>query len=116
MLIYLGRLGPEKNLDKIINVFNRLVKLRESARLLVVGRGSEKDKLVEQVKQLGITDLIHFTGYVPYKDVPSYLLAADIFLTALITEIHPLSVIEEMSAGLPVAGVKTSGVGDIIEH
>jgi glycosyltransferase involved in cell wall biosynthesis len=38
----------------------------------------------------------------------------DIFVTASITEVHPLSVIEAMGAGLPVMGIQSVGVGDTV--
>ncbi len=40
---------------------------------------------------------------------------SDIFVTASVTEVHPLSVIEAMASGLPVMGVHSVGVGDIVE-
>jgi glycosyltransferase involved in cell wall biosynthesis len=63
-----------------------------------------------------LENFIHFTGFVPHQEVPKYLLMADIFLTASTTEIHPLSVLEAMGAGLPIVGINASGVGDVVEH
>jgi glycosyltransferase involved in cell wall biosynthesis len=40
---------------------------------------------------------------------------ADAFVTASVTEVHPLSVIEAMAAGLPVVGIESPGVGDIVK-
>jgi len=40
----------------------------------------------------------------------------DIFATASVTEVHPLSVIEAMATGLPVVGLKSVGVGDTVQH
>jgi glycosyltransferase involved in cell wall biosynthesis len=40
----------------------------------------------------------------------------DIFVTASVTEVHPLSVIEAMASGLPVLGIHSVGVGDTVEE
>jgi glycosyltransferase involved in cell wall biosynthesis len=64
---------------------------------------------------MGIVDQVHFTGMVPYHEIPSYLVAADAFVTASVTEVHPLSVIEAMAAGLPVLGIHSPGVSDTVE-
>jgi len=40
----------------------------------------------------------------------------DAFVTASVTEVHPLSVIEGMASGLPVIGIDSPGIGDTIEN
>jgi glycosyltransferase involved in cell wall biosynthesis len=57
---------------------------------------------------------IHFTGFVPggELEVPEH---GRSFVTASVTEVHPLTVIEAMASGLPVAGIDSPGVGDSVE-
>jgi glycosyltransferase involved in cell wall biosynthesis len=64
---------------------------------------------------MGIEGRVRFTGLVPYDQVPRYLAVGDAFVTASITEVHPLSVIEAMAAGLPVLGIDSPGIGDTIQ-
>jgi glycosyltransferase involved in cell wall biosynthesis len=52
---------------------------------------------------------------IPYDKLPAYLAMCDVFVTASVTEVHPLSVIEAMGAGLPVLGIESPGVGDTVE-
>jgi glycosyltransferase involved in cell wall biosynthesis len=47
--------------------------------------------------------------------VPDYLAAADVFVTASVSEVHPLVIMEAFAAGLPAIGVHSPGVGDIVE-
>ena len=115
VILYLGRIGIEKNLPLLIDVFHQVVKVREKSRLLIVGRGREKDKLIQKVNKLGLDKKVQMIGFVPYEDILSYMQAADIFFTTSVTEIHPLSVLEAMWAGLPIVGINQSGVGDLIE-
>jgi glycosyltransferase involved in cell wall biosynthesis len=116
VLIYTGRLGPEKNLPLLLRSFAGTAKAYDHIGLLIVGDGPERDNLEDRVKYMGIADRVHFTGMVPYKDLPRYLAAADAFVTASVTEVHPLSVIEAMAAGLPVLGIESPGVGDTVEN
>jgi glycosyltransferase involved in cell wall biosynthesis len=58
---------------------------------------------------------VGFTGLVEYADLPAYLATADAFVTASVTEVHPLSVIEAMASGLPVLGIASPGIEDTIE-
>ncbi len=115
ILTYVGRLGPEKNLPFLLRCFAGTAHALDRARLLVVGDGSERESLEELSRSLGIASKIHFTGMVPYADLPGYLAACNAFVTASVTEVHPLSVIEAMAAGLPVLGIRSPGVGDTIE-
>jgi 1,2-diacylglycerol 3-alpha-glucosyltransferase len=114
ILIYVGRLGPEKNLPFLLRSFAGTSHAYDKVRLLIVGDGPERDNLQDRVKAMGIQKKVVFTGMVPYKELPGYLHMADAFITASVTEVHPLSIIEAMAAGLPVLGIDSPGVGDTI--
>lgn len=115
-LIYTGRLGPEKNLFFLLRAFGGANEACPGSTLVLVGRGGEQDNLREYARRLGLPDRIKFTGFVPYDRLPGYLRMADAFVTASVTEGHPLSVIEALAAGLPVVGVDSPGVADIVIH
>jgi glycosyltransferase involved in cell wall biosynthesis len=115
LLIYSGRLGPEKNLRFLLRSFAGAAQAYAHIGLLLVGDGPEREDLQERVMQMGLSDRVYFTGMVPYDEIPGYLGMADAFVTASVTEVHPLSVIEAMASGLPVLGIQSPGVGDSIE-
>ncbi len=115
LLVYSGRLAPEKNLDLLLQSFAATAEAVENAHLLLIGGGPEEEHLRSLAAQSGAGNRIHFTGMLDYNDLPRYLAMCDIFVTASVTEVHPLSVIEAMAAGLPAVGVRSVGVGDIIE-
>lgn len=116
VLIYTGRMGPEKNLIFLLRAFNGAAQAFENVKLLMVGDGPERDNLEDRVSHMGIQDRVIFTGMVPYHSLPGHLALADAFVTASITEVHPLSVIEAMAVGLPVLGIQSPGVGDTVEN
>jgi len=115
LLIFSGRLGPEKNLDFLLRAFAGTAEAIPNAHLLVIGGGPEEPALMELASQTGTAGRIHFTGMQPYNELPRYLCMGDIFVTASLTEVHPLSVVEAMAAGLPVLGIHSVGVGDTVE-
>jgi 1,2-diacylglycerol 3-alpha-glucosyltransferase len=115
VLIYVGRLGPEKNLPFLIRSFAGISQAYERARLLIVGDGPERDNLEDRAQAMGIQDKVVFTGMMTYEKLPGYLHMSDAFVTASVTEVHPLSVIEAMAASLPVLGIKSPGVGDTVQ-
>jgi len=114
IFIYTGRLGPEKNLHFLLHSFSGMALAYPNVRLLLVGGGPEEYSLQEQVREQHLEGRVVFTGMVPYHDIPEFLRMADVFVTASVTEVHPLSVIEAMASGLPVLGIQSPGVGDTI--
>lgn len=114
VLIFVGRLGPEKNLPFLLRSFAGVIQAFENVRLLVIGDGPEYENLEDRVKLMGIEEFVKFTGMVPYNEIPAYLIMADAFVTASVTEVHPLTIIEAMAASLPVLGIDSPGVGDTI--
>lgn len=114
--IYVGRLSPEKSLDRLLNIFAQVVRRVPQAHLLMVGDGSEQDDLRRLAEWLGIGNCVTFTGAVAYDAVPAYLALADFFVSASVSEVHPLTFIEAAAAGLPALGIRSTGVVDIIRE
>ncbi len=117
LLVYAGRIALEKNLPFLLKSFAGVAQAIDNVHLIIIGGGIQQHE--EEVKalasELEIESRVHFTGRVNYDQLPSYLAMCDIFVTASITEVHPLSVIEAMGAGLPVMGIYSVGVGDTIQ-
>jgi 1,2-diacylglycerol 3-alpha-glucosyltransferase len=116
LLVYSGRLGPEKSVDFLIRAFAGTAEAIENVHLLIIGGGPEEQALMQLASQTAAAGRIHFTGMLPYDELPRYLSMGDIFVTASVTEVHPLSVVEAMATGLPVLGIHSVGVGDIVEN
>jgi glycosyltransferase involved in cell wall biosynthesis len=115
VLTYMGRLGLEKNLTFLMRAFAGIAKTYQNVRLLMIGDGADRENLEDRVRIMGISEQVHFTGMIPYDKLPAYMAAADAFITASVTEVHPLSVIEALASGLPVVGIQSPGIGDTIE-
>jgi len=115
LFIYTGRLGPEKNIEFLLEAFAGVARAFAKVKLMLVGTGLKDLKYKSISKDLGLEDKVIFTGFIPYKELPGYLCLADAYVTASVTEVHPLSVIEAMASGLCVLGIQSPGVGDTIE-
>lgn len=114
VLIFVGRLGGEKNLYFLLRAAAGVQIADPRVWLVLVGDGPDRDNLEDRARHSGVGERVVFTGLIPYTDVPRYLAMADVFVTASRTEVHPLSVIEALAAGLPVVGIDSPGVSDTI--
>jgi len=118
LLVYAGRIAIEKNLSFLLQSFAGVAQALNHVYLMILGGGQKQ--IEEETKQLAaklnLNRRVRFTGFIPYEEVPSYLAMCDAFVTASVTEVHPLSVIEGMASGLPVIGIDSPGIGDTIEN
>jgi len=100
-------LRPEKNLSRLLDSF-ALVRRQRIAQLVLVGDGPQRAELEAKAVELGIADDVVFTGFcsAPEKLLPAFSVA----VISSDTEQMPLSVLEAMAAGRPVAA---TDVGDV---
>lgn len=117
LLVYSGRLALEKNLPFLLESFAGIAQAIPNAYLLLIGSGIQQyeEEIRSLVSELDLTQRVYLTGRIAYEQLPAYLTMCDIFVTASVTEVHPLSVIEAMGAGLPVMGIHSVGVGDTVQ-
>ncbi len=100
IVIYVGRLSYEKNIDLLI----RSMKLMDGdVVLMVVGQGPAGDSLHELVEKEGLSDSVVFTGYIFDQALVDHYSCADAFASASVFETQGFTVQEAMSCGLPVA-------------
>ena len=103
----IAALRPEKNLVRLVRAFAMATETAP-ARLVIVGDGNERGGLTALAVSLGVADRVTFTGR--RDDTPALYADFDIFAMSSDTEQMPLSLIEAMASGLPVA---STDVGDI---
>ena len=96
ILLYLGRLGEEKNIEEIIDFHHRLAD--SNIELLIVGGGPYYDDLVAYNERED--SLAQFVGMVDPSEVNKYYQAADIFTTSSTSETQGLTYYEALSNGL----------------
>lgn len=116
LLVYMGRIAPEKNLEFLLKAFAGVSRALSNTKFLVVGGGQKEheEEIITFAHDVGLEGRVKFTGTVAYADLPSYLAMCDIFATASVTEVHPFSVIEGMATGLPIIGIDSPGITDSI--
>ncbi|MBK7320385.1 MAG: glycosyltransferase [Anaerolineales bacterium] len=116
LLVYAGRIALEKNLPFLLRSFAGVAQAIPNAQLLLIGSGIQpyEEEIRSLIEEMDLTRRVRMVGRVDYEKLPSYLAMCDAFVTASVTEVHPLSVIEAMGAGLPVMGIHSVGVGDTV--
>ncbi len=106
LLLYVGRLSAEKQIERIKPVLEALPK----TRLALVGDGPHRQQLEKAFENTATT----FVGYLEGEELASAYASGDAFLFPSSTETLGLVLLEAMAAGCPVVGANKGGIPDII--
>lgn len=110
ILVYVGRLAPEKRVDVLLEAF---IRMRDSVgpgtALVFVGDGPSGDSLRARAP-----DGVHFTGYLTGVPLAEAYAAGDVFVFASDTETFGNVVLEALSSGLPAIVVDKGGVRETV--
>ena len=101
VLITVSRIAQEKSMDLLINYFVKCFSKDAEYKMFMVGDGPALASLREQARLLGVRDKIHFPGAVPNTEVPDYCHMADLFVSASLSEMYSISMLEALAAGIP---------------
>ncbi len=115
-IIYFGRLSYEKNIDALLDAVAPVLLRHKDWQMLIVGEGPVRSDLLKHVQALSIAGQLQFTGLLTGQALVEVTGAADVFVTASLTENQPISVIEAQAAGLPVVAYAARGIPEIVEH
>ncbi|GAC1378223.1 MAG: glycosyltransferase family 1 protein [Ktedonobacteraceae bacterium] len=108
VLLYVGRVSWEKNLALLIQAYQRMD--HERCHLVVVGDGPAHAEMQQKLANLPVT----FTGYLTGEALATAYASADVFAFPSRTETFGQVVLEAMASGLPVVGLLSEGVCDLV--
>jgi glycosyltransferase involved in cell wall biosynthesis len=116
-VLYVGRLESVKGVDVLIRAMEHVVRAVPSARLLVVGDGSERKSLEQLSLRLGLADHISFAGWLAPVDVTRcYRTARVLAIPSVWPENLPTVAIEALAVGRPIVGSNVGGIPELIVH
>lgn len=113
-ILYVGTIEPRKNLMRLMTAFANARKAAVRHHLVCVGPyGWASRDLSGHIERLGIRDAVHFTGYVPFEDLPAIYNLGDFLAFPSLYEGFGLPVVEAMASGIPVLTSNTSSLREI---
>ena len=111
-LFYIGRLVKHKGVQHIIRALPKLPEYD----LIIAGKGSYRQELERIAVAEGVSERIHFMGYVDDERVPSMFASADVHLLLSDFECYGLTVGESLTSGTPCVVQDSTALSDWIDH
>lgn len=94
---HIGRFEKQKNHNFIIDVFNEILKINKNYKLILIGDGSLKNKIIKKVNKLHINDNVIFLNY--RNDISKLINVFDIYLSPSLYEGFGLTILEQQVNG-----------------
>jgi glycosyltransferase involved in cell wall biosynthesis len=111
LVLFVGRLDEEKNVDELIRAVASLPYIRAE----IVGDGSCRDKLTALAEELSVSDRVVFRGFVSDEELVEAYQRADLFCMPGTAELQSLATMEAMAAGLPVVAADAMALPHLVQ-
>lgn len=114
IITYVGRLDAEKHLQVLVKAFAK-VKKNHDAHLVIVGDGTDRDNLVELVRELKLVQRTTFTGRVSDEDLLLLHRIGNVFAMPSPAELQSIATLEAMASGKPVVAVDAGALRELCQ-
>ena len=116
-ILFIGRLIPRKGFQRVVQALPKIKELTSKPfEIEVVGTGESQTELDRMAEKLGVSELIHYVGTVPYEKLEKSYQYADIFVLTSLSEGMPAVILEAMGCGLPVVASDVGGNNELVEE
>jgi len=112
-ILFIHWLSKRKGADMIVPIMNNLKLRIKNLKLVVIGEGPYKDKLLEEIKENRLEEFIEILGGIPHKQITDYYSMANIFLMPSMEEGFPRVLLEAMASGIPYVASDVGAVREI---
>lgn len=110
---YIGRVDAEKHVGVLLKAYAQI--MDDTNHLLVVGAGTDIERLKELARSLGIAEQATFTGRVSDEAIVQLHKVGDVFCMPSPVELQCISLLEAMASGKPAVAVDAGAVGELCQ-
>ena len=116
LISFVGRITSQKGPEYFIKAAYEILKTNRNYRFVMAGDGNLKQKMVELVAKLGISDRFHFTGFLNRNEIRQLFSISDAYVLSSVSEPFGITVLEAISAQVPVIVSNQAGVTEVIQN
>ena len=121
VIVFAGGFFGWHDVSTLLDAFAQVLARHPDARLLLIGDGGERQRMMDRARHFGLAHAVQFTGRVLHGDVPSLLSAADIAVAPYpVLEqgfwFSPLKVFEYMATGLAIVATDVGQIRQVLRQ
>jgi len=116
VLLFIGALNKLKGVELLIEAIKLVAKELPNVKLLIVGQGPLKDKLMKCIKDCSLEDNVLLIGPRPHSVIPLYLAASDVLVHPSLAESLGRVLLEAQAVAKPVVAFKIGGIREAVRN
>jgi glycosyltransferase involved in cell wall biosynthesis len=116
IIAYIGRLVPEKGVNILLGAVRFVLEKRPNTKFVVAGEGWHRNELENISRDLGISEKVLFTGYLPDEDFLAYFNVAEVLVVPSTYEPFGIVALEGMATKTPIIVSDVGGLSEIVDH
>ena len=113
-ILFLGRLSSQKGPFEFIEIAEAILNKRKDIHFLMVGNGDQKEEIIEQVAQKGLSKNVHFNQFVEHREIAKVFSRSSLLCMPSYSEPFGIAAIEAAGHGIPVVISKQSGASEVL--
>ncbi len=115
MILAVGRLVARKGYMTLLRAMPQILEVNPQAKLVIIGRGHMKKRLLKEARKLRIKDSIFIISGMPFEDLAQHFRSADLVVYPSYYEGQGLIPLEALSSGTPVATVDQPPLTEMVD-
>lgn len=115
VLLFVGRLGQEKNIPFLLESFKTVKSKVNNAVLVIAGGGPEEEELKNMAVELDLEKSVIFTGTMTPEEVINCYAGSNLFVFSSVSETQGIVIAEAKAAGLPAVVISAYGASEMVE-
>ncbi len=116
IILYVGRMAKEKRVLELLEILVPFLKQQPNYKAMFVGYGPAYQQMIHAAAQNNLGQQLIFMGYVNWEQIPKLYAIANVFVTASLSEVHPMTVLEATCCGLPIVARRDDSYVGLVEE
>lgn len=114
-ILWIGRFVPGKDVECLLDAFKIIISYNPMIKLIMIGEGPLKDKILNKIKLLNLSNNVTIIDFLPNSELPSFYNNSDIFVLPSLYEGVPRTILEAMSCEVPVVCTNLPQLKNIVD-